>query len=115
MSAAVPGQKLALDILRDPATALEMKVRQDRLTSQRNSLQRAIEEHAQLSVTPAAGGTHLLLRTTDGEDDAWTTLAQSGVIGLPGAVFNDDAPTVRLCTAQPADVIRAAVDRVRAQ
>ncbi|MGW6836298.1 pyridoxal phosphate-dependent aminotransferase [Streptomyces sp. NPDC054949] len=112
MSAGRPGQLLAAEVLRDPATAECLARRQQALAHQRDLLQQAVERSPRLTVVPAAGGTHLLLGTTNGTD-AWGVLRHAGLVGLPGVVFHDDAPSVRLCTAQPDDVIREAVNRIR--
>jgi aspartate/methionine/tyrosine aminotransferase len=113
MSASRPAQMLAEQVLRDPVTALEMKERQEQLSRRRERLQQEIEECPGLSVVPAAGGTHLLVRATQAEN-AWEWLRDGGLIGLPGVVFNDGYRSVRLCTAQPEETIQDAVDRIRA-
>lgn len=113
MSASRLSQVLALTVLRDPATALELKERQEHLTRLREHLQCAVQASAQLAAVPAAGGTHLLVHARTAADP-WQLLKDAGVVGLPGTVFNTQAPSVRLCSAQPSAVIDAAADRIRA-
>lgn len=68
MSASRISQVLALTVLRDPATALELKERQEHLTRLREHLQCAVQASTQLAAVPAAGGTHLLVHARTAAD-----------------------------------------------
>jgi aspartate/methionine/tyrosine aminotransferase len=112
MSASRLSQVLALTVLQAPATPLELKERQERLTELREHLQSAVQASTRMTVVPAAGGTHLLVHTRTNQDP-WQLLKDAGVVGLPGKLFNAQAPSVRLCAAQPTAVIDIAAARIR--
>ncbi len=63
------------------------------------------------TAAPARGGTHLLLTARDG-GDGWKLLKQAGIAALPGRLFDADDASVRVCTAQPPEIIDAAASRL---
>lgn len=113
MSSNQHGQQLARAVLSDPGTARELDRRQTAFTDFRTRILDAVAASQGLTAVPAADGTHVYLRTRDGAP-AWNRLAEAGVIGIPGTVFYDWPDAVRLCIAQPDDVVNEAAWRVKA-
>ena len=105
-------QRLAAQVLRDPAAQRQITDRHSKLAELRERLLTAVQASTRLTVIPARGGTHLLVHAKRG-DDPWRILKDARVVGLPGVVFNSPVPAVRLCTAQPGEVIEAAAKVVR--
>lgn len=112
MSTSRLSQVLALTVLQDPATAHELKDRQQHLTDLRERLQSAVAASTRLTAVPAGGGSHLLVEDREGHDP-WQVLKEVGVVGLPGVVFGARTSCVRLCAAQPAAVIDVAAGRIQ--
>ncbi|GEM_PF-5371239 len=112
MSTSRLSQHLAARVLTNPSLRKQLAVRHTVLADLRRQLQDAVHASKRLVAVGAQGGTHLLVHANNG--DAWRILKDAGVVGLPGAVFNSPVPCVRLCTAQPADVIAAAAKVVGA-
>jgi aspartate/methionine/tyrosine aminotransferase len=112
MSTSRLSQRLAAQILGNPAARRQIAARHTRLAELREQLHAAVQASTCLAAVPAQGGTHLLVHAANG-GDPWQILKDACVVGLPGAVFNSPVPAVRLCTAQAADVIEAAARVVR--
>jgi len=112
MSTSRLSQRLAAQVLGDPAVRRAIATRHTRLSQLREQLHAAVQESTCLTAVPAGGGTHLLVHAKGG-GAPWQILKDAGVVGLPGVVFNSPVPAVRLCTAQPVDVIEAAAKVVR--
>lgn len=104
-------QHVAAQVLADPGTRPELADRARHIAGLRRRIVNAAAASRALTAFPAMDGTHVLLRARDGAD-AWRRLRGAGVIGLPGTVFNTGADTVRLCVAQPVDVIVEAANRL---
>ncbi|MGW5569655.1 pyridoxal phosphate-dependent aminotransferase [Nocardia thailandica] len=113
MSTSSLAQDLALRVLQDPGARTELTLRAKVFADHRAQLLAAVAATSRLRAVPAVDGTHLYLETTDGTH-AWERLAGAGVIGLPGTVFGGSTREVRLCIAQPQEVIDAAAARVAA-
>ncbi|MFF5037566.1 pyridoxal phosphate-dependent aminotransferase [Nocardia salmonicida] len=113
MSTSCLAQDLALRVLQDPACRHELATRTKLFGDYRAQLLAAVASSSTLRAVAAADGTHLYVETVDGAD-AWQRLADSGVVGIPGQVFNGSTREVRLCIAQPQQVIDDAATRVRA-
>ncbi|MCC3317891.1 MULTISPECIES: pyridoxal phosphate-dependent aminotransferase [Nocardia] len=113
MSTSQPGQHAALRVLRNPETAEELARRTARLAARRKRIMEAIGSSQSLRADPALDGTHLYVHTHDGSD-AWQRLQQAGVVGIPGPVFHGQTSAVRLCIAQPSNVIDQAATRIQA-
>ncbi|MEV6927090.1 pyridoxal phosphate-dependent aminotransferase [Dactylosporangium sp. NPDC051485] len=111
MSTGRLGQHLAAEILTDPDTSSQLAERHARLTHDRSTLTATIAASRTFTVVPATGGSHLLLHTRDGRDAA-EALRKAGIVGIPGVVFGAGHDAVRICVAQPADVIDHARERL---
>jgi aspartate/methionine/tyrosine aminotransferase len=112
MSTSRLSQRLAGQVLASAAARRQVAARHTSLAELREHLHAAMQESTCLTAVPAPGGTHLLVHAKGG-GDPWQILKDARVVGLPGAVFNSSLPAVRLCTAQPVDVIEAAAKVVR--
>ncbi|SEP53967.1 pyridoxal phosphate-dependent aminotransferase [Amycolatopsis saalfeldensis] len=112
MSSSRPGQHLAKRILSNPATQDELDTRIARFDDLRGELLDAVAASRGLIAVAAADGTYVFVRTRDGSD-AWQRLADAGVVGMPGVVFNSAPDTVRLCIAQSDQIVREAARRVK--
>lgn len=113
MSTSRLSQVLARQLLASSQTRREISERHAHLTSARERVLAAVQQTSTFTAAAARGGTHLLLTSARG-GDAWLRLKQAGLVGLPGHVFDADPSGVRLCTAQPPDVIDAAISRIGA-
>ncbi|MFF2088512.1 pyridoxal phosphate-dependent aminotransferase [Nocardia sp. NPDC058176] len=113
MSTSCLAQDLALRVLADPAARHELTVRTTLFAEHRAQLLAAVDASSTLRAVAAADGTHLYVEAVDGAD-AWQRLAVRGVVGIPGPVFHGTSREVRLCIAQPQQVIDDAAARVRA-
>ncbi|WP_280345955.1 pyridoxal phosphate-dependent aminotransferase [Nocardia neocaledoniensis] len=113
MSTSCLAQGLALRVLQDAGVRHELIMRAKVFADHRAQLLDAVAAASKLRAVAAVDGTHLYLETTDG-GNGWERLAGCGVIGIPGTVFNGSAREVRLCIAQPQEVIDAAAARVTA-
>jgi aspartate/methionine/tyrosine aminotransferase len=112
MSTSRLSQRLAAQVLASAVARRQIATRHTSLAQLREQLHAAVQESSRLTAVPARGGTHLLVHAK-GDGDPWQILKDAGVVGLPGVVFNSPVPAVRLCTAQPVDVIDAAAKVVR--
>ncbi|MFE9328527.1 pyridoxal phosphate-dependent aminotransferase [Nocardia sp. NPDC052278] len=106
------GQDLAQRVLAAPATATDLDLRMALFGQLRTRMLDAVAASDNLTAAPAVDGTHLYLQTVDGSH-GWQLPADAGVVGLPGVVFNGSSSAVRLCIAQPREVIDEATERVR--
>lgn len=109
MSTGYLSQVLAREVLASGQARAEIAARHGQMSRARRLVQDAVAQSSAFTVAPARGGTHLLLTARDG-GDGWKLLKQAGIVGLPGAVFDADDASVRVCTAQPPEVIDAATD-----
>ncbi|WP_063043809.1 pyridoxal phosphate-dependent aminotransferase [Nocardia pseudovaccinii] len=112
MSTSCLAQDLALRVLQDPTATHELRTRTELFADHRARILAAVAASSSLRAVAAADGTHIYVETVDGAD-AWQRLAGYGVIGIPGHVFNGTTREVRLCIAQPQQIIDAATNRVR--
>ncbi|MGW6728785.1 pyridoxal phosphate-dependent aminotransferase [Nocardia sp. NPDC055029] len=112
MSTSCLAQDLALRVLQDPVATAELSTRTVRFSTHRSLILSAIDAAQALTAVPASEGTHVFVEAVDGAD-AWRRLTDAGVVGVPGQIFNGPTRSVRLCIAQPDDVVAAAADRVR--
>lgn len=113
MSTSRPGQNAALRVLTNPATVGELARRTVQLGVRREAILDAVMGCDGLRVDPAVDGTHIYVHTLDGSD-AWQRLHAVGIVGIPGPVFHGASSAVRLCIAQPSEVIAEAATRIRA-
>ncbi|MFI7524506.1 pyridoxal phosphate-dependent aminotransferase [Nocardia salmonicida] len=112
MSTSCLAQDLALRVLQDAAATTELTTRTKVFAEHRARMLDAVAVSTSLSAAPAVDGTHVFIETAEGTD-AWQLLADAGVVGIPGPVFNGAPHGVRLCIAQPTELIDAAIDRIR--
>ncbi|MEU7631814.1 pyridoxal phosphate-dependent aminotransferase [Nocardia sp. NPDC049220] len=113
MSTGRLGQDLAQRVLHHPTTEIDLAARMALFAEQRTQMLDAVAASRRVAAVPAADGTHVYLRTIDG-CDGWRLLAEVGVAGLPGVVFNGPSDAVRLCIAQTREVLDQAAQRVSA-
>ncbi|MGI5185396.1 pyridoxal phosphate-dependent aminotransferase [Dactylosporangium sp. CA-152071] len=113
MSASRLSQHLAAEILTDPATMPELAQRAHGIAADRDRIIDAVAgaQHLRLVAGAGTAGTHLLLQTLTGRNAA-ARLRAAHIVGLPGTVFGGAADTVRICFAQPGDVIDRAAKRL---
>jgi aspartate/methionine/tyrosine aminotransferase len=108
MSTSRLAQDLAARVLRHPGALEDVANRTRAYAGHRARMLDAVATSTCLQAWPALDGTHVFVRPTDGRD-GWRILADAGVVGLPGVVFNGTSDAVRLCIAQPPDVVDRAV------
>lgn len=111
MSTSHLSQVLARQLLASAQARHEIGERHVQMTSARDRVLAAVQQTSTFTAAAAHGGTHLLLTSRSG-GDAWLRLKEAGLVGLPGCVFDASLSSVRLCTAQPPDVIDAAISRI---
>ncbi|MFD9659481.1 pyridoxal phosphate-dependent aminotransferase [Streptomyces mirabilis] len=111
MSTSVLSQRLAQAVLEHPQTPAELHERSERLAEIRQQLQQALAESGLAQPVAADDGTHLLCLGADGADP-WRRLKAAGIVGLPGSLFDCPAAAVRLCVAQSAETVQAALERI---
>ena len=111
MSTSHLSQVLARQLLASTQARHEIGERHSQMTAARDRMLAAVQQTSTFIAVAARGGTHLLLASRSG-GDAWLRLKDAGLVGLPGHVFDAGPSSVRLCTAQPPDVIDAAISRI---
>ncbi len=111
MSTSYLSQALAREVLASAQARYEIGQRHTQMTLARDCVLAAVQQTSTFTAAVARGGTHLLLTSCSG-GDAWLLLKQVGLVGLPGGLFDAGSSSVRVCTAQPLDVIDAAISRL---
>lgn len=114
MSTACPSQHLAIQMLTSPDLLPGLVRQQEELSSARRTLVEATSVSKSLIPTGGRSGSHFLVesKVSMSEEALWHQLAEAGIIGLPGSVFDSPYPSVRLSCAQPRGILEIAAERL---